>query len=545
MVDDDEYYVAYAPIETVGWRQLIFVNKEEADATMVDLLHKVDDASKETIWEYRRSFHMSSWLMIIVMVLILVNAAIVALSFSKRLTIPINRMTQRVREITGENLFFEMEDIYLTGDEIEILAGAFGDLSERTREYIDRITEITAEKERFGAELSVAAQIQQDMLPQVFPLYPEKTEVDVYASMDPAKEVGGDFFDIFLIDDDHMAFVMADVSGKGVPAALFMVISKTLIKKRTMMGGTPSEILYDVNNHLCDGNKALMFVTVWLGILTLSTGELLESNAGHEDPFLMKKKDGEHGTLYEQLIMPHDVFLGFMKNVEYNEDSFVLRPGDRLFIYTDGVPEATNTNGELYGMDRLGDVLNRNKDAEPKTLLSEVRKDVDAFVGDADQFDDLTMLDFIYHGEEGCGKSLKLTVPAVRDSHEAVRLFVDDELERVGCEIKSRRQINMAVDEIFTNVVSYAYPESEEGEVTVDLRYNAGGKEIEISFIDSGKPYDPLSQEMPDVEASGRERKAGGLGVFLVKKLMDDVRYEYKDGKNVLMIKKSFSCEQS
>ncbi len=232
------------------------------------------------------------------------------------------------------------------------------------------------------------------MLPQIFPVYPERSEFEVFASMDPAKEVGGDFYDIFMIDDDHLALVMADVSGKGIPAALFMVISKTLIKNRALMGGDPTEMFFDVNNRLCEVNKSFMFVIVWLGILAISTGEVVEINAGHEKPFLLKKD----GAGYEELSFEHDLVLGAMKNTKYNSDSFVMKPGDQLFIYTDGVPEATNSEGLRYEMSRLSKVLNNNTDAGPEELLKRVSEDVDTFVGDEDQCDDLTMLAYRYKG---------------------------------------------------------------------------------------------------------------------------------------------------
>lgn len=287
-----------------------------------------------------------------------------------------------------------------TGDELEELADTMAEMEREIGIYEEDLTRITAEKERMGVELSVASKIQQDMLPQTFPPYPDRKEFEVYASMDPAKEVGGDFYDIFLIDPDHLALVMADVSGKGIPAALFMVISKTLIQNRAMMGGTPSEILADVNLSLCSNKESSMFVTVWLGIVTLSTGEVAEANAGHENPLLLRRgMEGKNGS-YEQLKQPHDFVLGGLKKSKYREDSFRLQPGDQLFIYTDGVPEATNGEGKRFGMERVKESLNRLREEAPEALLKGIRRDVDDFVGDAEQFDDLTMMSFVYRGEE-------------------------------------------------------------------------------------------------------------------------------------------------
>ena len=241
-----------------------------------------------------------------------------------------------------------------TGDEIQELAISIHQMEKDIVSYIDNIQTITAEKERIGAELNVATQIQADMLPRIFPAFPERHEFDIYATMDPAKEVGGDFYDFFLVDDDHLCLVMADVSGKGVPAALFMVIAKTLIKNRAQMGDSPAEILYNVNNQLCEGNEAEMFVTVWLAIIELSTGKGVAANAGHEHPAICRK-DGK----YELVVYRHSPAVAAMEGIPFREHSFELHPGDRLFVYTDGVPEATNADNELFGTDRMLEALNR------------------------------------------------------------------------------------------------------------------------------------------------------------------------------------------
>ena len=218
--------------------------------------------------------------------------------------------------------------------------------------------------------------------------------------MTPAKEVGGDFYDFFLVDEDHLAMVMADVSGKGVPAALFMVITKTLIKNRAQMGDSPADILYHVNNQLCDGNESDMFVTVWLAILELSTGKGIAANAGHEHPVLCRK-----GGRYELVVYRHSMAVAAMEDITFKEHGFELHPGDRIFVYTDGVPEATNAKNELFGTERMLEALNRDPDAAPEEQLKAVRESVDEFVGEAPQFDDMTMLGFCYNGPTGQEKT--------------------------------------------------------------------------------------------------------------------------------------------
>ena len=257
--------------------------------------------------------------------------------------------------------------------------------------------EVEREKERIGAELNVATQIQADMLPSIFPPFPELSdEFDIYATMHPAKEVGGDFYDFFLIDEDHLGIVMADVSGKGVPAALFMVIAKTLIKNRAMMGGGPAEILSDVNDQLCQNNKAQLFVTVWLGILELSTGRGVAANAGHEHPVLRRA-----GGAFEQVIYRHSPAVAAMEGIRFRQHEFEMHPGDTLFIYTDGLTEATNAASELFGDARLVASLNRHGDGDLNGLLTGVRDDIQAFVGEAPQFDDMTMLGLTYLHQGG------------------------------------------------------------------------------------------------------------------------------------------------
>lgn len=274
-----------------------------------------------------------------------------------------------------------------TRDELEELAQSFQYMVGELDEYIRNLSRVTAEKERIGAELDVAHHIQESSLPRLFPAFPEREEFDIFASMTPAKEVGGDFYDFFFVDEDHLALVMADVSGKGVPAAMFMMISKTLIKSAAQSGLTPKEVLGKVNNQLCEGNEAGMFVTVWLGILEISTGKMLCANAGHEYPAIMRK-----GGDFELLKDKHGFVLAGMEDARYREYEIELNAGDRFFVYTDGVPEATDAHDTLYGTDRMLLALNQGKNGNCEDLLDTVRKDVDAFVGEAPQFDDLTML---------------------------------------------------------------------------------------------------------------------------------------------------------
>ena len=332
-------------------------------------------------------------ILILLVVLIVAAGMISAYSIAKRITDPLNTITRRVASLGLRNRQFLMEDVYRTGDEIEVLAESFAKQSARTTLYIDQIKRVTAEKERIGAELDMASRIQASQLPRLFPPFPERKEFSLYASMTPAKEVGGDFYDFFMIDDDHMGFVMADVSGKGVPAALLMMVSRVLIKSSLQNGHSPAESLESVNNQLCESNEAEFFVTVWLAVLEISTGKGIAANAGHEHPVLRRA-----GGRYELQVYRHSLPLGAMKDVSFRQHSFRLKPGDSFFVYTDGVAEATDRNGELYGTGRMLAALNREADAQPDQILLNLTEDIAAFVDGAEQFDDMTMLCFRYQG---------------------------------------------------------------------------------------------------------------------------------------------------
>ena len=297
--------------------------------------------------------------------------------------------------ITKEKAFYEhVEFQVLAGLLIALLIVSATRLYFRRRiNILEKKHHEEAEKERIGSELKMASDIQSGMLPHIFPPFPDRNEFDLYASMDPAKEVGGDFYDFYLIDDDHLCLTIADVSGKGVPAALFMMVSKSILKSTAMLGPTPEKLLTTINETICQNNKMEMFVTVWIGILEISTGKLTAANAGHEYPVLTGK-DGR----FELVKDKHGLVVGGMDCAVYKEYELTLEPGSKLFVYTDGVPEATNAEKELFGTDRLLETLNRDPGASPENILKNVTAAVDAFVKDAEQFDDITMLCLEYKG---------------------------------------------------------------------------------------------------------------------------------------------------
>ena len=392
---DGNYYLTASPIESTGWVLVSAFSKAVASQPIALLQDSSEQIQAEATETYRdgtvRSRTTAIVLLLVVMLLTLTGALVLGGCIVK----PLNTITRRISELSEGNLEFKMEDAYRTGDEVEELAQSFAAISHKTVEYMDRVVKVTAEKERIGAELSLATDIQAAMLPHIFPAFPDRPEFDIYASMDPAKEVGGDFYDYFLIDDDHLCMVIADVSGKGVPAALFMMASKIILQSVAMLGHSPAEILTKTNEAICKDNEAQMFVTVWLGILELSTGKLTAANAGHEFPVL--KQPGGAFALYKDR---HGFVIGGMEGVRYKEYEIQLEPGSKLFVYTDGVPEATSAEKELYGTERMIDALNADPNATPQQVLKNVRASVDSFVKEAEQFDDLTMLCLEYKGGE-------------------------------------------------------------------------------------------------------------------------------------------------
>lgn len=274
-----------------------------------------------------------------------------------------------------------------TGDEIEILSDSLVNMMAELKNYMENLKRVTAEKERIGAELAVATQIQASMLPCIFPAFPERDEFDIYATMQPAKEVGGDFYDFFMVDEDHLAVVIADVSGKGVPAALFMVIAKTLIKNHVQNGDCGADVFTNVNRQLCENNEAGLFVTAWMGILQISTGEFVYVNAGHNPP-LLRRGNGD----FEFLRGRAGFVLAGLEDMKYQQAEIKLSQGDMLYLYTDGVTEAMDIHNELYGEKRLLEYLNQVKDMPLEDILHGIKADIDVFVKGAPQFDDITML---------------------------------------------------------------------------------------------------------------------------------------------------------
>ena len=511
LVTDNDYGYNYTGVSVI---------RDEDGSALAEVQYVLD---MKEVRAYLYSF--LNRMLLISFVIIAITSAAYMFLVRKAIIKPLGALARFTQEITDTRVFENRRIEIKTGDEIESLSDSFNFMLAELEDYIANLSQVTAEKERIGAELDVARHIQASMLPCIFPAFPERHEFDIYASMTPAKEVGGDFYDFFLIDDDHLAMVMADVSGKGVPAALFMMISKTLIKSAAQSGLSPKAVLEKVNDQLCENNDAEMFVTVWLGILEISSGKMRCANAGHAYPAILRR-----GGEFELFKDKHGFVLAGMEGMRYREYELELSAGDRLFVYTDGVPEATAANGELFGTERMVASLNRAKDEPCRALLELVHRDVDAFTGEAEQFDDITMLCLEMKAAEPEMKKVSMA-PSLERIGEATAFF-EDILAAAGVEEKTVMQADVAVDEIFSNIARYS------GATTVTLGCAVTDGEVVLRFSDNGRPYDPTARPDPDITLGIDEREAGGLGILMVKKLMDEVRYEYTDALNILTLVK-------
>ena len=392
-VDGVPSYASYAPMKTVGWSMLVFLTRESVEAPTDRLLTNVRAITKRASEEASSHIRNAFFLLLGLLGAAVAVASAASFALSRRIVKPIRLLTEEVGAMKGDNLDFKWD--LNTGDETQTLAESFSSMTQRMKSYISDIESITAERERISTELSVANRIQAAMLPSTFPPFPERSEIDIFAVMDPAREVGGDFYDFFLIDEDHLGLVMADVSGKGVPAALFMMASKIILQSCAMLGQSPGEILTKTNEAICSNNDEQMFVTAWVGVLELSTGRLRAANAGHEYPAVRKPNGG-----FELLKDAHGIVVGAVPGISYKEYELQMEPDSKLFLYTDGLPEAMGgpDQEEMFGIDRMMDALNRDPDADPKQLLEQMRGTLAEFVDHAEQFDDLTMLCVEYRG---------------------------------------------------------------------------------------------------------------------------------------------------
>lgn len=426
----------------------------------------------------------------------------------------IQKINCSLGEITGGNL-----DVIVnvrTNEEFASLSDDINSTVVTLKHYIDEAAA------RIDKELEFAKKIQHDALPSVFPPYPNRKDFNIYASMDTAKEVGGDFYDFYLLGENQLAFLIADVSGKGIPAAMFMMTAKTLIKGFAETGIEVNEVFTRANAKLCEGNDADMFVTAWMGILDLQTGVLSYANAGHNPPLI------KHGNgAFEYLKSKPNFILAGMEGIKYKKYELYLEPGDVIYLYTDGVTEAQNKDECLFGEAALLESLNESRDKDVTEMCRKVKADVETFTGEAEQFDDITMLCVKFNGmESGASITMEPSLETVPKAAE----FVEEQLTKTGVPVKILNKLLIATDEIYSNIVRYS------GADWVKIQCVDDEENVKLVFSDNGKPYNPLETEEPDITATAEEREIGGLGIFMVRRMMDSTDYMYMNEQNILTL---------
>lgn len=525
-LDGREVYLAYAPLPELGWSFVTVLDAGEVTAPAEESQKMILKLTKNARENQNRAIQR---MILYFGTLFAAFACFISLFgalFSRWITNPIRTLTKEVEKFDGGSLDYRIH--LKTGDEVEELGKAFNGMAAQIQKYIRNLSSVTAERERINTELQLASRLQADMLPDASGAFAKQKEFAIDAAMTPAKGVGGDFYDFFLLDRDHLALVMADVSGKGIPAALFMVVARTFIRSNITAGIPLAQAVAEINENLCENNKNDMFVTAWLGVLTISTGMLEFVNAGHCRPLLVH----ENGTCEYEDSRGGFVLAGIEGSV-YRQSSRKLLPGDTVFLYTDGVTEATSVQGELYGEERLENAVSGQTNLTPKLLISQIWDNVDQFQKGAEQFDDITMLAITYYGRDSKKKSGKPELVYLPEYAE----FLEETLREWQVSGKTIVEFQIALDEIFSNICRYSGAKEVELEIWVgDAKENPDKKEVTLLFRDDGVPYDPLKREQPDMKQPLSERKEGGLGIYLVRQQMDRMEYKYEDGKNCLTI---------
>ena len=399
----------------------------------------------------------------------------------------------------------------------------------RTTRNLERLRKTNAEKDRIGGELHAASQIQQSMLPAS---HMQRDDVAIEGFLAPAREVGGDLYDYF-VRDEKLFFCIGDVSGKGAPAAMLMAVTQALFRSASAHESNPARIMHTINQTTCQGNEANMFVTLFIGVLDLPTGHLRYCNAGHDAPFLLLA-----GTKPATIDCAANLPVGLFEETRYNVQETHLAGGSTLFLYTDGLTEAMNNAHKLFGMERVEAVLAGCVDLTPKAVLAEAEQSMHAFVGDAEQSDDLTMLAIRYTPTQ-FESIMSETIVLKNDVQEVARFsdFIKSATERMGIEKSTAQEIRLAIEEAVVNVIRYAYPADTEGSIEVGVMFD--GKSVKATIVDSGVPFDPTAKEKADTTLAAEERQIGGLGILLVRELMDSINYEYTGGRNILTLVKT------
>lgn len=535
VIDEHEFFLAFNSLSMIDWSYALAVPVSTAlrptHAIMGTLAKLKTRAQSYMQGQWNKTLLLLSVLHLLLALLSLVVAHILA----RRLTRPLGELSSWAGLLSQGRL--EQPIALQTGDEIETLAETFNSMRINLSAHMEQLAESRAARERLLAELDVARDMQQGLLPHLphggFP------GVDLAASMTPAKLVGGDFYDFFLLDDNHLAVVMGDVSDKGVPAALYMAMIKTMIKGQSASESSPARVLELVNNTFSQDNEAFMFATVFMGVLSLLDGEFVYANAGHCDPLCVLGQGN-----FSMLGVPPGLVLGVEPGVVYEERRIRFEPGGTLLLYTDGVTEAVDAGRTLYSEKRLLEFANTGfgKTRSALGMIDMVEAEVFQFSRNVEQADDLTLL-ALRREKEGERIRLPAAIPAL----ERLTAFIEGHLSSCGCPADEQARLQLVCEEIFVNIVNHAYQASaqdagaDEGAVIVSCRVCPG--EANFEFRDQGEAFDPVKAEAPDITQSPDERSIGGLGLELVRQFTDEVRYRRVSNENILLICKKWHNE--
>ena len=444
---------------------------------------------------------------------------------------PLRRLAHEAETIASGQFNTKLPDFERT-DEIGQLSHSFGNMQQSLVKYIDELKDTTAQKASIESELQVASGIQMGMLPKTFPTYPDRDDVQLYASLTPAKEVGGDLFD-FYFRDEKLFFCIGDVSGKGVPASLFMAVTRAVFRTVSARESMPDRIMASLNQTMVDMNETNMFVTLFIGVLDLPTGRLHYCNAGHDAPLLV-------GAGVGMLPCDSNIPVGVMDQWKYTLQESQIFTGTTIFLFTDGLTEAEDATHAQFRMERVNDVAAHalaDHQQEPRQLIGVMTDAVHQFVGDAEQSDDLTLMAIQYIKKQRDVK-MRRSIVLPNDVQEVPKLtaFVDAVCEAVGFNSTLTMKMNLAIEEAVVNVMNYAYPRGTKGDVTIEALSN--DVRLKFTIIDSGTPFDPTVHSDVDTTLSAQDRPIGGLGIHLVRNIMDSINYERIDNLNVLTLRK-------
>lgn len=503
-IGGQDVLVVYQPVPGTGW-SICCVCPYESVMSRLDLV-----TAKALV------------LLVLGLVILAILIRIVILYSMK----PLVRLTKAASEISEGDLNVNLPEMK-PSDDIGRLNNAFAEMQSSLRLQMQRLVETTKAKEHIESELLIARNIQMSLVPHTFSPFPQCDNLELFAMIRPAKEVGGDLYD-FFIRDSRLFFVLGDVSGKGVPASLFMAVTRTLFRNMADHFDSPAEITTRLNDTVMKDNDTCMFVTMLIGVLDLDTGLLTFCNAGHNPPVII---DSNGAKLLD---VEENIPVGVIDGFDYQEERLTLSPDTSFFLYTDGLTEAENASKELYGEERMLAVLSENRDETPRETIERVETSVKAFVGATDQSDDLTMLSLrLNHGDRQEEKWKFANNLSIVEKLPALTESISD---RYGLDTATGRRINLVLEEALVNVVNYAYPQGEAGEIELAVNYDRDSANLTFEISDHGVPFDPTEAAAPDLEASVEERPIGGLGIFMVRTLSDGVEYRRSGDRNILKI---------